>query len=412
MFRAVYSEELNDRSPESVRSRHALARAEGISRRGAELETEWLQLSRVIFPDGEKEDSVEFLSTPDESAVVPFTKEGAVVLVRRPSPALGESIITVLTRARIDGLEPDLVALQALHKLDIPGNEDTVAEPIGTTNTWKYIDSETHYFAVRLPVTTSELAEKARIHDAKTESIITMNEEEFFAAVDAGDITDLRTIIAVQLALAKINSATKPTDMTFRGDPYILELLNHPLDILRIEPVEDEVSSDWFPREAGDGDTIILTPSHQAQALGILRDKTNKPYALVLLVEQAQGKLALTLPSGSIEDGDTGLETAVKETKQETGFIATEADADLLVSSAHVMPLYLRVRSEVWEVNITGKGEKAGGDERGIEQGEGVIVPITEVWWYIENGYIKDASVVAGIFSYMRKHGVPLERSA
>ncbi|HTE57105.1 MAG TPA: hypothetical protein VK694_00015 [Verrucomicrobiae bacterium] len=381
-------------------SLHLLADAETLARKQAEEKTRWLQLHRVfVSQEDGTEAAVEFLGTPSESALVPFTSDGKIILVQRQSPASGEDIITVLTRAAIDDLDPELVALQALHKLDIPGSQEALPVPTGTTKHWKYLDSETNHFAVDLPMTTDELLSRASTEDSKTKAIVALSEQEFFEAVNAGTIDNFGTINAVQLALAKRHGLFESQDEGFEGDPRILEILNEDLGIVRTEIVETETIS-WFPQTKIQGETIVQSHSGQAQALGVIH-QDGVPQSFVMLIEPflAQGKRSLALASGSIKDDD-GAYTAVSEMKEETGYDSTSSRQ--LVPPTFLMPLYMQGQSEVWEVSITVAGEKVGGDEKDFEQGEGVVIPIDRVGWYIKNGYITDASTIAAIFAYMR----------
>jgi len=377
MLRQAHGEGLDERSPDYPHARHVLAGAERITRGEAERGITWLQMARAIVLEGGREKAVEFLTTPDESVVVPFTEDGKIVLVERASPVLGTNITTVLSRARVANLEPDLVALQAMQKFSVLNLFDTTVQPTGITRAWKYLDSAIHHYTVDLPVDALYLEEAASAGalGSKTELIRTMSEEEFFAAVDDGKITVLRAIVAVQLALAQRSGMLQPTD----------------------------------------GEPVILAPSHQAQALMLILNSAGVPWAFGLQVEPslAQGERVLISSAGGIDEGKSGRQTGAKESVEESGFPADEARAVELVRPSHIMLLYLQHESEVWlyPLNTADRSEPTGGDELESEKAAGVVIPIDHIWWYFREGHLTDNSVIAGIFAYMRKYGTSRDAS-
>lgn len=369
-------------------SREKLQKAENRSKRT------WLQREIYTLPDGKE---LEVVATPDESIVVPITRDGKILLIQRRAPAFGGRPITTVLSAANAGQEMSKeVAARALNKLSLISE----LRPTGAHNPWKYLTSTSYSF--RTDVDFSSALEGISVNDPIINNVF-LSPEDFYSQIDSGEITDLRAIIAVQFALASI----PPSDTTpWRGDPEILRLLTQ-LQIQEKRVITEAPEEDWFPRKEFNGDETIHNSSNQAQVIGVkTREGTQ---SIVFLVEPfyAQGKSSLSLPSGSIEEGETGENTAEKEMLEEAGYVLQKNAIIQLTPTRYPLPLYLTVGSSVYEAPIIGKDSKDG-DESLSEQGKSVEIPVAEIGGYIRNGYINDASVIAALLDWGRKHNVPM----
>ena len=112
--------------------------------------------------------------------------------------------------------------------------------------------------------------------------------------------------------------------------------------------------------------------------------------AMVREFRPGSGKMHLSFPAGFIDDGETPLEAAVREFREETGYAATNAR---LIGVMDAQAAWLRVACHVVLVDA---GELAGA----------VDVEIEEVLWMswaealdkVMNGEITEMHSVAGYF--------------
>lgn len=364
----------------------------------------WLYHFFVPIQEGKL---LEVLHTPNESVVVPVTRDGSVVLVKRKSFALGRSITSVLSSANPDNLSDNEIARRALNKITFPNSDDVRLEMVRKFNSWKYLTSSTTCFRAPVDMDSSHLAQAININDPETEGYALYTKEAFDNEVSSGAISDLRTIVAVNFALAVTHQGTAPPPGVHFDDEQRLHRLLSSRPPMRYAVLSSRMKeSEWFPREIVDGVEIVRNVSDQAQALGVVEEKGRK--SIVFLVEPfyAQAKYSLTFPSGGIENGDTAEHTAIKEMGEEAGCVMEDAQA--LTTFRYPMPLYLPVSSVVVKGKVVSVGDSVGGDESILERGKRFLVPVERVPWYIRNGDITDASVIAALLDWGRENGVQM----
>lgn len=369
----------------------------------------WLRRLHIGYPDGT---GVEVVDTEDEVACVLTLSDGGIVLPHRLSPALSyihetpAHIPTILSKAHFQGGSAQNAAIEALNKLqlgDIPlGDTHPAITEVGTVTAWKYLTSKTRCFRIHILIPTDEFVAQIRSRDPSINGFSIYTEQALLEKTRNGTITDLRAVTAVQFALLEKDALSR-TPAGFAGDPQVLNLLGK-IAGLTYEPLHEEppADQDWFPRVYSHGDEIIYAPSNQVQILGIKEDPQKGPVA-VFLAEPvaAHGRWELMLPGGSIRQGESHVQTAIQEMREEAGY--TIHSVRQLTPDSYLMPLYLTHQSSVCVATVADRGEPRGGDELPYEQGIPVEIPLSHIPWYIANGYITDASVLAGLFTLLRE---------
>ncbi|HSA84222.1 MAG TPA: hypothetical protein VLF20_05075 [Patescibacteria group bacterium] len=384
----------------------------------SERTKEWFSRKLLTLPDGKE---LEVVDTADESLVVPVTNDGQVLLVQRKSKALGTDIITSLTAANPESSDSGQIAQKALGKLDFSRDITVSLASTGELNPWKYLTSTTACFRADVDKDAAELAEHISITDPQTRDYLLLSENDFLKKVDTGEISDLRTIVGVQFALAawKERSGASSSRTEFTVDKGIKALVEQPLEVRGSRIIDTPLDGeDFFSRGQVEGETVLQNRDHQAQVIPVVYDAGGNPESVILFVEPffAQGKHSLSLPSGSIKDGDE-RKTVYEEAAEEMGY---ELDANKIRSvagSRYPFPLYSPVASSVYEAPVIGKidetTEKVRAvalrrDESKAERGHPVIVGVNDIGEYIRNGYITDASVLAGLLDWGRTNGIKI----
>jgi 8-oxo-dGTP pyrophosphatase MutT (NUDIX family) len=148
-------------------------------------------------------------------------------------------------------------------------------------------------------------------------------------------------------------------------------------------------------------DTVRLPSGRVVEdyLVGVLED-----YALVLAVTPAgevvlerqwkQGvqRITLELPGGKLDAGETALEAAVRELREETGYVAPSLE---LLASLDVDPSKAANRGHVFLALGAERLHDPEPDE--MEDPEVVLVPLPDVAARIEDGRVCAAASVAGL---------------
>jgi ADP-ribose pyrophosphatase len=113
----------------------------------------------------------------------------------------------------------------------------------------------------------------------------------------------------------------------------------------------------------------------------------------VILVRQyrpATNRMYLALPAGYIDSGESPQDAAVRELREETGYMAVEP---LVLGSLDPLPGYIRSRCWVVLCGTTGLPAKSSGDE----VHEVVLTPWNEVPDLMRRGCVDEMQTVASL---------------
>jgi ADP-ribose pyrophosphatase len=119
----------------------------------------------------------------------------------------------------------------------------------------------------------------------------------------------------------------------------------------------------------------------------------------VLLVRQfrpAVGAHVLELPAGIVDPGESPLECARRELKEETG---VTADALEPLATFYSSPGFCTEVLHVFAVSELGEGNRASDEEEELEL---VRLPLADAIERVLNGELSDAKTVTGLLAYYR----------
>ena len=115
----------------------------------------------------------------------------------------------------------------------------------------------------------------------------------------------------------------------------------------------------------------------------------------------ATGEICYEIPCGGMEDGETPLEAAERELREETGF---EAEDLVLIASNHVNPA--RYTNRVHQILATGVQKTAETQFDPHEEINSQLVPILELFSMIESGQFSQALHISGLYLILQRMGL------
>jgi ADP-ribose pyrophosphatase len=119
--------------------------------------------------------------------------------------------------------------------------------------------------------------------------------------------------------------------------------------------------------------------------------------ALVRQRREAARKLLLELPAGTLEDGESPLESARRELEEETGLTGGSWRE---LAAFYTTPGFCRERMHVFVAEGVERGKASPEDDEDLEL----------VYWRVDDiaerlGQIEDAKTLAGLLLYLQKVG-------
>lgn len=393
-------------------------------------EEPWMRGVKVAVTDTQTGniETHSYVSSPDEAIVVPFVtgSDGVprVVMIERAMPGLGEGKtgISIASHSILGEASTEDAARLALAEIT-PQNsstpQDAVLSPLfpegrKAARPWKYTDIESTVVTCDLPADTMFTP-----NDNGTKRIVTYTEKEFLAAITPrvvdgkvvpSEITDARAISSVLAAFLK-RRGIPHAHPGFAQDRKIEDIVSRlePRKHLETKIVEQHDESNFRTRIV-DG-TRVIDNRPQAQALGFRRGPDGSITSIVMIIEPSFAhkdgvpRGFLGLASGSIDDGVTPIDAAIKELREEAGAEPTpEKEPIPLTAGIHPLEPYGTVSSTAFAVEITGElGERAPtADESPMQTPEAVELTVPQAMYLLENGYISDVSTAVALYQFIR----------
>jgi ADP-ribose pyrophosphatase len=122
----------------------------------------------------------------------------------------------------------------------------------------------------------------------------------------------------------------------------------------------------------------------------------------VVLIKQYRhgvSDIVLEIPGGIVEEGDTPLDAAVRELKEETGYSPSEM---VLLGMAHANPAFLNNRCYSYlALDCFSDGPQNLDDKEDIEI---VLKPLAEIPRLIREGEISHSLILAAFYRYYMEH--------
>jgi len=132
-------------------------------------------------------------------------------------------------------------------------------------------------------------------------------------------------------------------------------------------------------------------------AVAIVAVDSDGMVALVRQRREAARKLLLELPAGTLEDGESPLESARRELEEETGLTGGSWRE---LAAFYTTPGFCRERMHVFAAEGVERGTASPEDDEDLEL----------VYWRVDDiaerlGEIEDAKTLAGLLLYLQKVG-------
>ena len=154
-------------------------------------------------------------------------------------------------------------------------------------------------------------------------------------------------------------------------------------------------------------DTVVLPSgrettreiAHYPNSVGIVPLDENKNVILVRQYRHAVGKTLLEIPAGGMEDGESPLQSALRELEEETGYTAADIEE---IGGLYAAPGYSTEYLHLFVATGLRPGPSRNDEDEDIEV---VSVPLGDIPSLIRSGELCDGKSVVGLLSLLLYRG-------
>lgn len=160
------------------------------------------------------------------------------------------------------------------------------------------------------------------------------------------------------------------------------------------------INVDVLDVELETGEKSIREIVQHGVAVAIIPKLPDGRFAFIHQFRKPMERICFEVVAGNVDhDGEHEAETAIRELREETGYIAESVE---LLGPIYPSVGYCTERIDVFYCEVSGKGETAFDDDERIET---VIVSEIEMDDMIRNNQVSDAKTLAAWMLYKAKKG-------
>ncbi|MEA1959598.1 MAG: NUDIX hydrolase [Chloroflexota bacterium] len=134
-------------------------------------------------------------------------------------------------------------------------------------------------------------------------------------------------------------------------------------------------------------------------SVGIIALDKNDDVVLVRQYRHAVGRVLLEIPAGGIEEGEAPEESALRELKEETGYVAGRVER---IGGAYAAPGYATEFLHLFLATELKYGLARAEDDEFIEV---VRIPLKDIVGLIESGELCDGKSIIGLLTLLLRRG-------